>query len=447
MKRPYLLREPGEPQAEPSLRSGIALSLLICLATRVLVWTAAYTGAVMHVRIVAGVEPPLTWHTREVRDALADERSKLSRAMQARLHELRPLMNWDAGHYHSVVESGYSYRKPKPGMSAAERQANIAFFPLYPLVCAPLARLVGTWTSLGLVANLATLLSAPLVYVWMRRRAGHGAALCAVAVTFLWPTACFYSFGYPESLTLLLVAGALLAADRGAWPAAALAGGLATAARPTAVCLAPLLAWAHLSREREAGRANLRRAAAAVAIALVALGGALAYAGYLGWRFGSPLVYVDNLRDGWLEGSGRGEWRAWLTGEHVWDQLGRPLRALRELPAGLVHLVNPMTWNMPLSVAILALSAAAWRRVPPDWRPLLLLGPLIFAQRYLAAGWSGFALESSARYLVIALPTLAALGAWLWREASAGVRIVTLVGLALLQAAWALTFGMGEWAG
>ena len=130
---------PSLPVAREPLWPGLGYALLIWLGTRLVVWVAAYTGAAIHVQICAGVEPPVHMQAERIARELRDPDAPLARYYHRCFDQFQPLMNWDAGHYAGVIEHGYQYRPSLP-TDTQPQQYNIAFFPLYPLLAAPLAR-------------------------------------------------------------------------------------------------------------------------------------------------------------------------------------------------------------------------------------------------------------------------------------------------------------------
>jgi hypothetical protein len=176
---------------------------------------------------------------------------------------------------------------------------------------------------------------------------------------------------------------------------------------------------------------------------LLAASGILAYGVFLTCRFGSPLVYVTNFKAGWVPESARATWLQFLTLAPLWSQF----KHLAGVPLGLLELANPLTWNVPFCLFILFLSLGGLRRVPRSFRPLLLLGPLIFVQSYAASGGASFGIDPIARYLAVSVPAFAVLAAWCTREWRCGTRTALIAFMLLLQAAWALRFGLREWSG
>jgi hypothetical protein len=432
--------EPG-----PSWRRGVALAVLICLATRIVVWSAAYAGASDHVRIRNRIEGTFDLTSPTLRKAVADPASPLGADIRCYLHDLSPLMQWDAGHYRSVVMDGYSFRWVElQRLPREDAQFNIAFFPGYPLLCAMLAPLVGVATAMVGVANVAAVLAAVVLYIWARRLLDHSAGLLCVTLIFTFPTACFYSFGYAESLTLLLIAGSLCQAQQGRWGWAAAFCAAASACRPTALLLAPLLAvvfW------RISAAPRARRFVTAAAIWVASSLGAAAFLGYLAWRFGSPMVYAHNLQVGWLGSDGVGDWTQVVTLTRIWRECRGSLLALATVPSGLGRLSEPSCWAVPLAVTVCAFSIAALARVPRWFRPLLWLGPLIFLQRYLTTAGAGEQHVSLARYVAIAVPPFIVLAVWMLRKWPWPLRTALLTFFTLLQASWAFHYGRNDWTG
>ena len=145
---------PDDPPAGgPAWGRGIALALLICLATRVVVWSAAYAGGADRVRIRHGIEGVFDLRSSTLRAAANDPDSALGADIRGGLYDFAPLLQWDAGHYIGIIADGYSYRRvelerlPRP-----DAQFNIAFFPGYPLLCAALAPMIGIPAAMIAVA-------------------------------------------------------------------------------------------------------------------------------------------------------------------------------------------------------------------------------------------------------------------------------------------------------
>jgi Gpi18-like mannosyltransferase len=437
---------PGEapPAAPGTLARGLAAVAAIWLVTRLVVWVSAYCGALLYVRIDQRLDSPLSKHIERLQIGLSNPLSPEYRVFHREIGDLQPLLNFDGKHYRTIVRGGYQYKPVGPGAQAHEREQNIAFFPLYPLVCMPLVPLMGVSAAMILVAHLASLAAAVLIYLWVRRRIDESTALFTVACVFCLPAACYYSFGYAESVTLLTTVVTLMLIDRRRWAAAAIACAFATATRPTAAGLVAVLAIGYWFAS-PASRG--RRAMTAAILGVIGAAGALAYGAYLTYRFDSPMVYFTNFKVGWVPDSKRGTWLEFLALVRVWEHIRYFRDAILGFPAGLVKLAEPFAWNLPINVGILFVSLAGLKRVPRSFRPLLLLGPFIFLHAYLASGGAKFGVEPITRYMAVSVSAFIVLAAWAMREWRPAARAALIAGMVLLQASWALHFGLQEWSG
>lgn len=437
----------GTTAAGGSLARGVLLVLLIFAGTRLLTWTATYYGAAMLFRIENRLDPPFDKHIRRWQDHPPAPDSEEYRSLMDILTDFAPLCRFDGEHYRSIIEGGYQYEKHAgPVEDHRVLEQNIAFFPLFPLVCGFFTGALGTRAAMVLVAHLCALAGAIVLYLWIRRRVDEPVAVFAVAATLCLPSSVYYSYAYAESITLLLMVVALWLIDIRAFVPAAVVCGVATATRPTALGIAGVLALAYWFNSSEPRRG--RRLLKLVPLVLIGVAGIAAYAGYLTYRFGSPLVYVDNFKAGWVSEGQRAEWLPFLTLSPFWEQF----KYFRNLvlfapPVGLINAPNTLMWNAPLDLFILFLSLAGMSRVPRSFRPLLALGPLIFLQSYLASGGAKFGIEPIARYMAVSVPAFVVLAAWCLREWRPVARYLMLGFMVLLQAAWAFRFGLQEWSG
>ena len=435
---------PGGNWAGTGPIRGIAVVFGIFLATRLVVWTATYSGVMINFRITQHIEPPLEPKLPDIVEKLREPDSPERQFFDTHVANLEPMLGFDSWHYRQILLNGYHGPLPQPGGAPDRSDRNLAFFPFYPLACSLIAPLVGVPAALVGVSNLCALLAGILLYLWIRRRVDEASARYAVAFLFCWPTACFFSYGYAEGLTVLLVVMTLVLADRGHFLLAAVACAAATATRPTALALAAVVMLAYWMRQSgPVGRRLVRTGL----LGLVAAGGIAAYAGYLTYLYGTPLVYFSNFKVEWIDDEARSTWFQYLTMARVWDQFKYFGRAIIGFPEGLVHLTHPFAWNMPANFAILFVSLAGLTRVARSFRPYLLLGPLIFLHGYLASGGASFGVNPIARYTVVSVPAFVVLAAWCAREWKSGPRVVVLALLMLLQVTWAFHFGLGEWPG
>jgi hypothetical protein len=200
-----------------------------------------------------------------------------------------PLARWDSGWYQSVAVEGYHY--------AGERESNVGFYPLYPLLARGLSSLARaavfpTGIALSLVClGGALLFAGDLFAEW----GGPGMGAAGVAALLCYPTSFFLAAFYTESLFLLLAAATLWGARRERWAVAGAAAFAVGLTRFNGFLLVPALAAYAVGSLRAPTKTRLPPILAVAAGAA----GAAAYPIYLWKRFGDPLLYVHNKIAGW----------------------------------------------------------------------------------------------------------------------------------------------------
>lgn len=191
----------------------------------------------------------------------------------------------DGGAYKSIVEQGYTFDK--------ERQSNVAFFPLYPILawCVRFAFGIRTEVALAVVSNACFAASCAWLACYARDRGitDKGAAECSVVVMALFPAGCFFRLAFSESTFLLISIAVLYAIQRRrAWYVVALLVGAGTAARPVGVALVlPLMLYV----VRIAGT---RRERVIRSLGGIVLGcsGLVAFIAYQSIEFESPAAFI-----------------------------------------------------------------------------------------------------------------------------------------------------------
>jgi hypothetical protein len=239
---------------------------------------------------------------------------------------------WDSVFFVRIAEHGYDH-------------ASAAFYPLYPGLVAALGRVFfGHYVLAGLVISLAAALGAfLLLYRLAAQRLGQEGAEHAVVYLAVFPMALFLQAVYSESLYLVLVLAAFVAAERGSFKTAGLISGLAILTRVTGVALLPalaILAWP----QRDRGRA-LAGLALAVPVAAV-----------------YPLVLWQQVGDPWAFWGAQDQWhRHWSPAGPfggIWDALTK----WTPTGAGPQHAIAVNVEGLVALALFVALTVVAWRR-------------------------------------------------------------------------------------
>jgi len=150
---------------------------------------------------------------------------------------------WDSLIYQDIAQHGYTSR-PCPQWEiddGARACGTFGWFPLYPAAMAPLVSLgVAPWAA-GVLVAIAFWVAA-LVVIWngLLLALGGRAALAALGLAAFGPGAFYLHLVYPVSMTVCLLAVALVCLRRERWLGAGIAGGLAAASHPGAMALIPV---------------------------------------------------------------------------------------------------------------------------------------------------------------------------------------------------------------
>ncbi|GAC1358651.1 MAG: hypothetical protein PVS3B1_06710 [Ktedonobacteraceae bacterium] len=221
-----------------------------------------------------------------------------------------PWQQWDAAVYVRIAQFGY------------QPPFDFAFFPLFPVLIALVARLFGGqgYLAAGMfVSNAALLGTLFVLYQLAADSGGEQVARRVLLYLCIFPTAFFFFAAYNESLFVLLTAGTFLALRRQYWWLAGLLGGLAALTRTAgALLVVPYLYEVWLARESVLvnWRSLIR---GFLPLALIPLGTSL-YCLYC-WRMtGNPLIFVS-VQYHWshqLTWPWQGIWQALF--EFFWNQ-------------------------------------------------------------------------------------------------------------------------------
>lgn len=164
------------------------------------------------------------------------------------------LLAWDGSWYENIATNGYSGGE------------EVRFAPLLPVLGRAVGLLFGDRPALGLVvvANVAALVAGVVLIAVVRdvARMRDDAAVDEEVVWLtsfafaLWPASFVLAFAYAESLLVVASMIAYLAARRGRWWIALVAGIVAGVARPTGLALTLLLVGAVWTAWREHRRVH-----------------------------------------------------------------------------------------------------------------------------------------------------------------------------------------------
>ncbi len=343
---------------------------------------------------------------------------------------LEPWDRWDAPHYTDIAVFGYMADDPgtlsAPGYQQVypgDLDLYIVFFPLFPwLIAAVNAAVRDPVVSAFVVATVASLFVAPVLYRLVKADLGHRIGLWSAGLLLVFPTAFFLHIGYTESLFLALAFGSLWLARTNRWWLAGLVALLAALTRVNGLILVPALlveAWLQW-RAAPADDRRLRVEWLAIAGAGIGFGIYLAI---------NHVVYGDLLAFTDIQ---RGHWDKELT--WPWVGIANTLGWFRsENPDSVL-----MYGGMELLFAAIGLGAtvatAIWLR--PTWAVWM-------AGNWLLSVSTGFLL-STPRY------SLALFGIMVWgaiigeRWRVAGWVIAAVSAVATGYFAW--RFGSGQWA-
>lgn len=337
-----------------ALAHPVVAALLIFAASRVIVWLGVEFAELVISRRPGG---PGLWDLGEL--------------------WFHRLLRWDTGWYLQIANKGYSVN---PDRSV---ETSIVFFPLLPLMAKGLAALTGlrifdAMLLVGVAGGFATiaLLAALVLPVF-----GAVAAIRSAALMAFLPTSVFLSAAYTEPLALALVLAAFHALAHRRYWLAALACGVAAAARSATVALVPLImAAAALTSPLP----PLRRVSMVVMLGAVASGGLLLFIAWQGWVFGDPFAFAK----------GQQAWQGDMS-------IGR-----RILNAALLRPLRPLTYGTYWFLAAAALVALGAFRLPWTWTAYAVLA-LAIPYVSLAPGIAGF--TSMPRYALMVFPAVVTL--------------------------------------
>lgn len=192
---------------------------------------------------------------------------------------------WDATWYVSVADMGYQFH--------ADRQSNVVFLPLFPLLMKIVSFSGLSLPAAGyLVSNVCFALAG--IHLWKLARldsTNDRAPTLATLFLFFGPVSFFFSIVYSEATFLLFLVLSLYHARLGRWIVAGGFAYLAALTRSVGLLIGLALViefW--VQRRHDFSVRRGRDWLSLAACGMPALG-TLTYMAYLGWQVGEPLAY------------------------------------------------------------------------------------------------------------------------------------------------------------
>lgn len=358
---------------------------------------------------------------------------------------------FDSGFYVDIAQHGYA------PVVLRHVRTDWVFYPLYPLLISGVGKLFGgtgsAFSLAGLlIANVAGVLMITYFYLLVRREFQRTLAARAVLYLALFPMAFFLSAIYTESLLLGLSIACIYYARRQAWWLAGLCGGLATLTRLQGITLLLPLAWeylrvvsaryapqptelpahfwARLQLQSRAYFSGLWLAAHASKNWLTALALGLVPAGLLAFMVYGQVAVGDFFAT--FHAS------KWEWGRHISPPWRLLLYSLRNPILGQPLNWNFWTLNMAMTLAFLAVTLWAFRRLP-----------IVYALYTLATillPLSSSSLNSIARYDLLIFPAFMLLALFTMRSEKQAWHNFILAAFAALQAVFMVFFVVGVFA-
>ncbi|HEV2927475.1 MAG TPA: glycosyltransferase family 39 protein [Propionibacteriaceae bacterium] len=335
---------------------------------------------------------------------------------------LDPWHRWDAPHYTDIAVFGYMANDPgnlsAPGYEQVypgDLDLYIVFFPLFPWLIAAVNALVREpVVSAFLVATVASLFVAPVLYRLVKEDLGHRIGLWSAGLLLVFPTAYFLHIGYTESLFLALAFGSLWLARTNRWWLAGLLAALAALTRVNGLILAPALAveaWLQWRAAPDDRRLRIEW----LAIAGVGIGFGI-YLAVNQVVYGDLLAFSDIQRSHWDKEltwpwDGFAGVLAWFGNENPDSVFMYGGMELLFIAIGLAATVATAIWLRPTWAVWMAgnwlLSVSTGFVLSVPRYSLALFGVMVWAaiigERWRVAGW------------VLAAGSAAAMGYFAWR--------------------------------
>jgi hypothetical protein len=297
-------------------------------------------------------------------------------------HWYRFFLRYDSGWYLTIARHGYRF----DGNNLA--QQPIVFYPVYPLLARFFHYAFGMDynAAVFMVANVSILLAVLVCYRLLSEDYGKQVSYTAIALLSFFPTSYFFSAGYTESLTFLLIVTTLLLLKHKRFLLASCFAGLAAGTRATGLVLLLPILW-ELWRYYRPQPARLLAYAAGCMV--LATSGFWLFVIFLWKSFGSPLAFASNQQ----------AWDAGHSGDLLRAVTLRPF--VEHLSDILYEGPVPNALDPWMFILFFALLVFFRKRISTSF-VLFALGVLLLPYFTRAGSTVGF--QSMLRYLVLAFP-------------------------------------------
>lgn len=338
-------------------------------------------------------------------------------------HPLTDYAAWDSLHYLTIAQQGYT---------RALIHTNPAFFPLYPLLIAGSAWVLGGHFAFAalLVTNISWYLALLQLALLVHEDIAPRLVTPTILAYLLFPMAFFCFVPYPEAIYLACAIAAMRAIRHHRWALAALLGVGAALTRQVGVFLVLAFLWEYLSSHRQptaeghSARWPWRIQPDILWCVLIPCG-TLLYSGWLWFAVGDPLAFVH----------AQATWHRVLTfpGAVVWLSF-----------AAMFGPADPFTrfrliTDFFLVWASVGMAVAKWRMLPGSYLVYLIVVWLSF----LSTPSTSWPLISQPRLMLEIFPVFIIFGALLLERH--WLRIAAIAVSVPLQIALFTFFVRGGW--
>lgn len=202
---------------------------------------------------------------------------------QGNITFMHAFSQWDGQWYLKVAKEGYHWNGP-------EFQANVAFFPLYPLLAKILSLLTGNLElSFLIISHVSFFIFLIFLYKISREYFDKDTGFRTIWYISIFPLSFVFSLFYTESLFMMLTAGAIYFAYKKNWTMAVLLSILSTLTRLSGLVLLPTLLFYYFRNTKKYKILDILK------LFTIPLG-VILFSLYLQFKVGDYLAYIHVLK-------------------------------------------------------------------------------------------------------------------------------------------------------